>query len=185
MLASLPRQIILENEQLLLRPLQFADFPALLPLTQDPSLWTYFTHDLSTLAELETWAAGHYSGDRLQFVVMDKQSGELLGSTGFGNYFPRDQRIEIGWTWLGKTFQGTGINTQMKSLMLNYAFDALGMLRVEFKTDVLNLPARQALLRLGATEEGILRSHTLMTHGRRRDTIYYSFLRGEWPTGGR
>ncbi len=67
----------------------------------------------------------------------------------------------------------------MKALMLNYAFKELGMLRVEFKTDVLNLPARKALLRLGATEEGVLRSHTLMTHGRRRDTIYYSFLKGE------
>jgi RimJ/RimL family protein N-acetyltransferase len=181
MLANLPRRIILENEQLLLRPLQVADFPALLELTKDASLWTYFTHDLSTLAGLETWAAGHFSGDRLQLVVINKQSGELLGSTGFGNYFPRDQRIEIGWTWLGKAFQGTGINAQMKSLMLQYAFEELEMLRVEFKTDVLNLPARQALLRLGATEEGILRSHTLMTKGRRRDTIYYSFLRGEWP----
>ena len=180
----LSRDIILENEQLLLRPLQVADFPSLLELTKDASLWTYFTHDLSTLAGLETWAAGHFSGDRLQLVVIDKRSGELLGSTGFGNYFPRDQRIEIGWTWLGKAFQGTGINTQMKSLMLQYAFEELEMLRVEFKTDVLNLPARQALLRLGATEEGVLRSHTLMTQGRRRDTIYYSFLRGEWPAGG-
>jgi len=185
MLASPPRRIVLENEHILLRPLQAADFPALLEFTQDASLWTYFTHDLSTLAGLETWAAGHFSGDRLQFVVIDKQSGKLLGSTGFGNYFPRDQRIEIGWTWLGKAFQGTGINAQMKSLMLQYAFEELGMLRVEFKTDVLNLPARQALLRLGATEEGILRSHTLMTLGRRRDTIYYSFLRGEWHAGGR
>jgi RimJ/RimL family protein N-acetyltransferase len=177
----LAKDLVLENDQLLLRPLQVADFPALLPLTQDPSLWTYFTHDLSTLAGLEAWAAGHFSGERLQFVVIDKQSGKIHGSTGFGNYFPRDQRIEIGWTWLGKAFQGTGINAQMKSLMLNYAFDALGILRVEFKTDVLNLPARQALLRLGATEEGVLRSHTLMTNDRRRDTIYYSFLRGEWP----
>jgi RimJ/RimL family protein N-acetyltransferase len=185
MLDSPPRRIVLENDYLLLRPLQVADFPALLELTQDASLWTYFTHDLSTLAGLETWAAGHFSGDRLQFVVIEKQSGKLLGSTGFGNNFPRDQRIEIGWTWLGKAFQGTGINAQMKSMMLKHAFDDLGMLRVEFKTDVLNLPARQALLRLGATEEGVLRSHTLMTHGRRRDTIYYSFLRGEWPTGGR
>jgi RimJ/RimL family protein N-acetyltransferase len=185
MLASPPRRIVLENDHILLRPLQAEDLPALLPLTQEPSLWTYFTHDLSTLAGLETWAAGHFSGDRLQFVVTDKRSGKVLGSTGFGNYIPRDQRIEIGWTWLGKAFQGTGINAQMKSLMLNYAFDALGMLRVEFKTDVLNLPARQALLRLGATEEGILRSHTLMTQGRRRDTIYYSFLRGEWPAGDR
>jgi RimJ/RimL family protein N-acetyltransferase len=117
--------------------------------------------------------------------VIDKRSGKLLGSTGFGNYFPRDQRIEIGWTWLGKAFQGIGINAQMKSLMLQYAFEELEMLRVEFKTDVLNLPARQALLRLGAAEEGVLRSHTLMTQGRRRDTIYYSFLKGEWPAGGR
>lgn len=180
----LAKDLVLENEQLLLRPLQVEDLPALLPLTQDSSLWTYFTHDLSTLAGLETWAAGHFSGDRLQFVVIDKRSGKLLGSTSFGNYFPRDQRIEIGWTWLGKAFQGTGINAQMKSLMLQYAFEELGMLRVEFKTDVLNLSARQALLHLGATEEGVLRSHTLMTKGRRRDTIYYSFLRGEWPAGG-
>jgi RimJ/RimL family protein N-acetyltransferase len=181
MLASPPRRIILENDHILLRPLQVADFTTLLELTQDASLWTYFTHDLSTLAGLETWAAGHFSGDRLQFVVIDKATQQVLGSTGFGNYFPRDQRIEIGWTWLGKAFQGTGINAQMKSLMLQYAFEEMEMLRVEFKTDVLNLPARHALLRLGATEEGILRSHTLMTQGRRRDTIYYSFLRGEWP----
>jgi len=181
----LPTNLKLESERILLRPLQQEDLPALLKMTQDPVLWTYFTHDLSTLAGLETWAAGHFSGERLQFVVIDKQSRKVLGSTGFGNYFRRDQRIEIGWTWLGKAFQGTGINAQMKSLMLQYAFGELGMLRVEFKTDVLNLPARQALLRLGATEEGILRSHTLMTKSRRRDTIYYSFLKGEWPAGGR
>jgi len=177
----LARDLALESNQILLRPLQAADFPALLPLTQDPSLWTYFTHDLSTLAGLETWAAGHFSEERLQFIVIDKASQQVLGSTGFGNYSPRDQRIEIGWTWLGKAFQGTGINAQMKFLMLHYAFEELEMLRVEFKTDVLNLPARHALLRLGATEEGVLRSHTVMTKGRRRDTIYYSFLRGEWP----
>jgi RimJ/RimL family protein N-acetyltransferase len=180
----LVRDLILESERILLRPLQLEDFTTLLELTQDTSLWTYFTHDLSTLAGLEAWAAGHFSEDRLQFVVIDKQSEQVLGSTGFGNYFPRDQRIEIGWTWLGKAFQGTGINAQMKSLMLQYAFEELGMIRVEFKTDVLNLPARHALLRLGATEEGILRSHMLMTQGRRRDTIYYSFLKGEWPAGG-
>jgi len=181
----LPTDLKLESDQLLLLPLQMEDFTTLLELTQDASLWTYFTHDLSTLAGLEAWAAGHFSGERLQFVVIDKATQQVLGSTGFGNYFPRDQRIEIGWTWLGRAAQGTGTNREMKALMLNYSFDALGMLRVEFKTDVLNLPARKALLRLGATEEGILRSHTLMTQGRRRDTIYYSFLKGEWPAGGR
>uniref|UniRef100_UPI004047B39F GNAT family N-acetyltransferase n=1 Tax=Algoriphagus sp. TaxID=1872435 RepID=UPI004047B39F len=180
----LPPDLQLESERLLLRPLERENLPTLLELTQDPALWTYFTHDLSTLAGLEAWAAGHFAGDRLQFVVVDKGSQQYLGSTGFGNYFPREQRIEIGWTWLGRAAQGTGTNREMKSLMLAYAFEELGMLRVEFKTDVLNLPARKALLRLGATEEGILRSHTLMTHGRRRDTIYYSFLKGEnWLIG--
>lgn len=181
MLASLPRRIVLQNERILLRPLQREDFSALLELTQDSTLWTYFTHDLSSLEGIEAWAAGHFSEERLQLVVVDQVSRQLLGSTGFGNYFPRDRRIEIGWTWLSRAAQGTGTNREMKSLMLSYAFEELGMLRVEFKTDVLNLPARKALLRLGATEEGILRSHTLMTHGRRRDTIYYSFLKGEWP----
>ena len=175
-----PRDLVLQNDRILLRPLQREDLSPLLELTQDPTLWTYFTYDLSTLAGLEAWAAGHFAEERFQFVVVDQASQQLLGSTGFGNYFPRDQRIEIGWTWLGRAAQGTGTNREMKSLMLHYAFKELGMLRVEFKTDVLNLPARQALLQLGATEEGILRSHTLMTHGRRRDTIYYSFLRGEW-----
>ena len=179
----LAKDLVLQSERIKLRPLEREDLPVLLELTQDPALWTYFTHDLSTLAGLEAWAAGHFAVDRFQFVVVDQGSQQLLGSTGFGNYFPRDQRIEIGWTWLGRAAQGTGINQEMKSLMLNYAFKELGMLRVEFKTDVLNLPARKALLRLGATEEGILRSHTLMTQGRRRDTIYYSFLKGEeWLT---
>ena len=175
----LARDLVLQNDRISLRPLQQEDIPVLLEMTQDPTLWTYFTHDLSTLAGLEAWTAGHFAGDRFQFVVVDQGSQQLLGSTGFGNYFPRDQRIEIGWTWLGKAAQGTGTNREMKSLMLAYAFEELDMLRVEFKTDVLNLPARKALLRLGATEEGILRSHTMMTHGRRRDTIYYSFLKGE------
>ena len=175
-----PRDLVLQNDRILLRPLQREDLSPLLELTQDPTLWTYFTYDLSTLAGLEAWAAGHFAEERFQFVVVDQASQQLLGSTGFGNYFPRDQRIEIGWTWLGRAAQGKGTNREMKSLMLHYAFKELGMLRVEFKTDVLNLPARQALLQLGATEEGILRSHTLMTHGRRRDTIYYSFLKGEW-----
>ena len=174
----LNKDLILESDQILLRPLDWGDLPTLLELTQDPAQWTYFTHDLSTLAGLEAWAEGHFSEERLQFIVIDKASQQVLGSTGFGNYSPRDQRIEIGWTWLGKAFQGMGINAQMKFLMLHYAVEELGMLRVEFKTDVLNLPARHALLRLGATEEGVLRSHTLMTKGRRRDTIYYSFFEG-------
>jgi RimJ/RimL family protein N-acetyltransferase len=178
----LDRNLILENERVLLRPLSRQDFPLLQGLTDDSQQWTYFTHDLSIADQFEQWAEGHFREERLQFVILEKSSGKLSGSTAFGNFSPRDLRIEIGWTWLGKDFQGTGINLSMKKLMLDYCFQELKLKRVEIKTDVLNLPARKALLKLGAVEEGVLRSHTLMTHGRRRDTIYYSFLESEWSS---
>lgn len=174
------RSLILENEQVLLRPMSRQDFSLLQPLASDPEMWIYFTHDLSIPEEFEAWAMPHFSGERLQFTVIDKKTNQPAGATAFGNFSARDQRLEIGWTWLGKAFHGTGINQAMKKLMLDYCFSELKLKRVEIKTDVLNLPARKALLKFGAVEEGILRSHTLMTHGRRRDTIYYSVLEGEW-----
>lgn len=177
---SLDFNLILENSKVLLRPITRQDFSFLKPLAADPTLWVYFTQDLSCEDEFEEWAKPAFLGERLQFTVIDKQSNKIAGSTAFGNYSPRDQRIEIGWTWIGREFQGSGINLQMKMLMMEYAFETLGMKRVEIKTDVLNQPARKALLKMGITEEGILRSHTLMTKGRRRDTIYYSVLSDEW-----
>ena len=174
------RTLILENETIRLIPMSRDHFPLLQLLSLDPGMWIYFTHDLSKTEEFEQWASGHFSEERLQFTVIEKASGRLAGATAFGNFSARDYRIEIGWTWLGKEFQGIGINPAMKKLMLDYCFDILNLKRVEIKTDVLNIPARRALQKLGAIEEGILRSHTLMTHGRRRDTIYYSFLENEW-----
>jgi RimJ/RimL family protein N-acetyltransferase len=177
------RNLILENEKVLLRPMTRQDFPLLQDLTSDPAMWIYFTHDLSSLAEFESWASPHFAGERLQFTIIDKEKERIAGATAFGSFSPRDHRLEIGWTWLGKSFQGTGINQAMKKLMLDYCFSTLKLKRVELKTDVLNLPTRKAILKFGAVEEGILRSHTLMTHGRRRDTIYYSVLADEWKNG--
>lgn len=174
------RTLVLENEKVLLRPMTRQDFPFLQSLSSDPGMWIYFTHDLSIPEEFEKWAEPHFVEERLQFVVAEKATGKIAGATAFGNYSARDQRIEIGWTWLGRPFHGTGINQSMKKLMLDYCFGKLKLKRVEIKTDVLNMPARMALLKFGALEEGVLRSHTLMTHGRRRDTIYYSVLDGEW-----
>lgn len=179
-MTDFPKDLILENETILLRPLTEQDFSLLWPLTQEPELWEYFTHDLSKFEAFKPWASDHFEGKRLQFVILDKKTNQVAGSSGFGNYSQRDQRVEIGWTWIGKEFHGTGLNPSVKKLMLAYAFDSLNLKRVEFKTDVLNLPARKALIKLGAMEEGILRSHTLLHHGRRRDTIYYSFLIEDW-----
>ena len=105
----------------------------------------------------------------------------IVGSTRFGNYDPLNRRIEIGWTWLAGAWQRTATNTEAKYLMLTHAFERLGCVRVELKTDVLNLPSRKAMTRIGAKEEGILRKHTLMWTGRYRDTVFYSILDAEWP----
>lgn len=174
------RNLILENEKVLLRPMVLQDFTLLQALSADPKMWIYFTHDLSIPEEFEKWATPHFTEERLQFTVIEKSTGNLAGATAFGNYSVRDKRVEIGWTWLGEAYQGSGINQSMKKLMLDYCFGVLKLKRVEIKTDVLNMPARHALLKFGAVEEGVLRSHTLMTNGRRRDTIYYSLIEGEW-----
>lgn len=177
---SLDPNLILQNETVLLRPITQQDIPLLKSLANDPSLWVYFTHDLSNDEGFEAWVKPAFDGIRLQFAILEKSQNRLVGSTALGNYVPRDQRIEIGWTWLGREFHGSGINFEMKSLLFSYAFDILKMKRVEIKTDVLNIPARKALHKMGIVQEGILRSHTLMTNGRRRDTIYYSLLESEW-----
>ena len=175
---------ILETDDLLLRPMIADDYFPFATLTPDPSLWEFFTVDLSVRSELLAWVTSSIdetkNNTRLAFTIIDKTTRSIAGSTSFGNISYRDKRVEIGWTWLGRTFQGRGINDKVKHLMLGYVFGQLFFERVEMKTDVLNIPARKALQRIGATQEGILRSHTLLANGRRRDTIYYSILREEW-----
>jgi RimJ/RimL family protein N-acetyltransferase len=173
-------EIRLENELVLLRPIQENDISELLVLTSEPEMWRFYTHDLSSLEGIMVWAKPAFDRERLQFVIIEKSTNQKVGATAFGNISKRDSRLEIGWTWLGKEFQGTGINNQVKKLMLTYCFEVLDLERVEFKTDVLNTQARKSLNNIGAIEEGVLRSHTLMTKDRRRDTIYYSILKSEW-----
>jgi RimJ/RimL family protein N-acetyltransferase len=170
----------LENESVILRPLEEADLPPLLVLSSNPEMWRFFTHDLSTLEGISEWARPAFEKQRLQFAIIEKNSGDIIGSTAFGNISERDSRLEIGWTWLGVGYQGTGLNAIVKKLLLTFCFENIGLARVEFKTDVLNVQARKALKNIGAIEEGVLRSHTLMTRERRRDTIYYSILKQEW-----
>jgi RimJ/RimL family protein N-acetyltransferase len=176
--------IILQTDEVLLRPMIPADYFSFEKLTDDESMWIYFTKDLSVKKELMEWIETANNDiknkSRLAFTIIEKSTGNPIGSTSLGNISYTDKRIEIGWTWIARVYQGKGINNQIKYLMLKYIFESLGFERAEVKTDILNMPARKALQRIGATEEGVLRSHTMMTHGRRRDTIYYSVLRAEW-----
>ena len=121
------------------------------------------------------------SGVGLAFEVVEKQANRVAGSTRFMRADVRNKRIEIGFTFLGKTWQRTHINTEAKLLMFSHAFEKMGLNRVEFRADYLNGASRRALLRLGAKEEGILRNHMVMPNGRVRDSVVYSVIRNEWP----
>jgi RimJ/RimL family protein N-acetyltransferase len=127
---------------------------------------------LEALTELERGSALPYA---------TQADGQVVGSTRFGNISRKDRRYEIGWTWLAPRWQRTFVNTETKWLMLNHAFEVLNALRVELKTDALNLQSRNAILRLGATEEGTFRKHLITATGRVRDTVYFSIVADEWP----
>ncbi len=175
----------LETDKVLLRPLQHLDISFFARITNEPSLWKYFTFLLNNPVELQHWVETaikeREEGKRIPFAIVEKATGEVCGSTSLGSISYYDKRIEIGWSWLGKHFQGTGINFHAKFCMLSYAFDVLNWERVEIKTDNLNERAKQGLRKIGAKEEGVLRSHMQMPLNRRRDSIYFSILKDEWP----
>jgi RimJ/RimL family protein N-acetyltransferase len=178
-------EMTLENEIVRLRRLSAGDRSEYAKIAFDPKIWEYFVsaiydeNDLDMF--LEQAACDLAAGTRVVFSIIEKSSGHLAGSTAFGNMVARERRLEIGWSWLGQDYQGTRINRSAKLLLLDYAFHVLACERVEFKTDVLNVRARRALKGIGATEEGTLRSFNYMPGGRRRDAVYYSILKSEWP----
>jgi RimJ/RimL family protein N-acetyltransferase len=179
-----PSGLQLESNRVIMRNLQPADADALWAISQEPSLWTWFTRELHYRDQLEAWMTEAFAMQRQQtrfpFAVIDRITGRIAGSTSFGNISFADKRVEIGWTWFGNDFRGIGINTHCKFLMLDYAFGTIGCERVEIKTDALNERSRAAIRKLGMKEEGILRSHMSMPYGRRRDSVYYSMLPAEW-----
>lgn len=176
--------LLLETDKISLRLLKKEDFSALQIITGNTDEWEFFTANLADEKEFKQWldeALEQYrAGLRFPFVILHKATDKIIGCSSYGNISLKDLRLEIGWTWLGKTFQGKGYNFHIKYLMLRHAFETLGFERVEFKTDVLNRASRRALTKIGAMEDGILRSHTLMQNNRRRDTIFYSILKKEW-----
>ena len=178
--------LTLETNKVLLRPIDEDDFDALLKLAQDEEMWTYFTLNLADKNQLQKWMEAAFAernaGTRRPFTIVDKEMGQIAGSSSMGNISYADLRLEIGWSWLGKEFRGTDINRHAKYVMMRYAFDELAFERVEFKTDVLNERAKQGLRKVGGKEEGVLRSHMTMWNNRRRDSIYFGVLKDEWPS---
>ena len=177
----------ISSKKVLLRPMNLNDFDKMKDLTKDSEMWHYFTADLSNELTLKNWIEAAVSELKeqksLPFTIIDLTTNEIVGTTRIGNISKINNRVEIGWTWISKKYQGTGINGHVKKLLFEYLFVETNTLRIEFKTDVLNIPARKSMEKVGLVKEGILRSHTLMTNNRRRDTLYYSILKNEWLNG--
>lgn len=175
----------LENDDVLLRPIEPGDHASLHAIAMDEAIWRHFVTAVRTDADFDAlfdaMCEDHAAGRRAVFHITDKRSGRTAGSMSFGNMSERDARIEIGWSWLGREFRGRDVNRPAKLLLLEHAFERLGAERVEFKTDERNEQARRGLRNIGATEEGILRSYNVMPGGRRRDAVFFSILRSEWP----
>lgn len=179
--------IILENQRVRIRPITISDAELLEPVVlASPNLTPYSPtpiHNLEDLIQnIEASLLGKQNGNHYPFIIFDKHTNQYAGCTSFGNISNKDRRLEIGWTWLGNVFQRTGLNRHCKFLLLSYAFEELEFERVELKTDARNHKSRTAIEAIGAKYEGALRSHTLMSDGYRRDTVYYSILKEEWPT---
>ena len=175
----------LENEHVLLRPVRPDDRESLRAIAMHPQIWRYFVVRIETDADFDGFfdagLADQEAGRRVVYHITDKHVDRVAGSMSFCNLAEQDGRLEIGWSWLGRDFQGRGVNRWAKFAMLEHAFERMGAERVEFKTDRLNVQARRGLRNIGATEEGTLRSFNPMPDGRRRDAVYFSVLRPEWP----
>lgn len=177
--------VTLDGQQVRLEPLALAHHAALCEVGLDPELWRWTTSSAQTpeamLDYVRTALRWQEEGTALPFVTVDRSTGRPVGSTRFANADRVHRRVEIGWTWIARPWQRTPVNTEAKYLMLRHAFEHLGCVRVEFKTDALNTRSRAALLRIGAVEEGTLRSHMITASGRVRDSVYFSVIEGEWP----
>lgn len=175
---------IIHSRRVILRPMKVDDFEKMKSLTTDSKMWYYFTSDLSDETILKQWIETAISDLKahkaLPLTIVDPENDNIIGTTRIGNISEKNRRVEIGWTWIAKEYQGTGINGHVKKLLFEYLFNETDTLRIEFKTDVLNIPAKKAMEKVGLVKEGVLRSHTLMTNNRRRDTLYYSILKEEW-----
>jgi N-acetyltransferase len=151
----------------------------------EPELWRWGIAPLLTPDDVRAYVMQALDEERrgvsLPFVIVARRSGEVVGSTRYGNIDAGNRRLEIGWTWVTPAHQRTTVNTEAKLLLLTHAFERLGAQRVEFKTDALNQRSRNAIVRIGAVEEGTFRKHIITASGRVRDTVYYSIIDSEWP----
>ncbi len=179
--------ITLEHHAVRLSPIRREHWLELWEIAKDSldDIFRWIPYSMRSEQDFQHWMdkaiAEQARRESLVFVTAARSSGELAGSTRFMNIDRANRRVEIGSTWITPKWQRTAINTEAKYLMLRHAFETWGCIRVELKTDALNQGSRNAILRIGAKEEGTLRRHLITWTGRVRDTVYFSILDHEWP----
>ncbi len=179
------KELILEDDLVRIEPLEENHFNLLLPTAMEPSLWLYTAAKISSPESFRRYfdIALKERKERRSypFAYYNKQQGRYVGSTRYANIDFDNKRLEIGWTWIHPSMQGTGFNKHCKYLLLSHGFETLGLNRIELKTSHLNLKSQRAMRKIGAVEEGTFRKHIINEDGTVRNTVYFSFIDDDWP----
>ena len=178
--------VTLTGRLIRLEPLSEAHVPDLARVGLDERIWQYMLYGaIKSEADVRSWVLDilrrQAKGSDLPFAVIERASGRAIGATRYLDIRREHRGLEIGGTWYGTAYQRTGVNTEAKYLLLRHAFETLGCLRVQFKTDLRNERSQRAIERLGAVKEGVLRNHLLLPDGYVRHSVMYSILPAEWP----
>ncbi|MEO6670622.1 MAG: GNAT family protein [Ferruginibacter sp.] len=177
---------VLENERARLEPLTEKHYTDLLPIAMEREIWEFTSADVKNETDFRRYfdTALTERKNRLSypFAIYDKQAGRYAGCSRYANISFPDKRLEIGWTWYAPSLQRSGINKACKFLLLSFGFEQLELNRIELKTSLLNVKSQGAMLKIGAMKEGILRRHSISEKGLVRDTVYFSFIKEEWPS---
>jgi RimJ/RimL family protein N-acetyltransferase len=181
-----PQPVLLAGRQVRLEPLALRHAEGLLAASRDPGIWTYLlVPQFANVGEVKKWIeealAGQRAGAEVAFATVQQSDARVVGSTRYLDIRRPHRAMEIGWTWIDPQFQRTAVNTEAKLLMLRHAFEVLGALRLQLKTDERNARSRAAITRLGCSFEGILRNYQTYSHGFVRNTAMFSLTAAEWP----
>src|SRR6185436_14156485 len=180
------KPVVLQGQHVRLEPMTEGHVPGLTAIGAGQTFWDFMLYgNINTMEDMTSWVkdilARAEKGTDLPFVVIQLESGRVAGATRYMNIMPDDRGLEIGGTWYGPEFQRTVVNTECKYLLLSHAFETLGCIRVQLKTDLRNERSQTAIERIGAVKEGVLRNHMILPDGRYRHSVFYSILDTEWP----
>ncbi|MBB1624742.1 GNAT family N-acetyltransferase [Achromobacter sp. UMC71] len=178
--------VTLEGAIVRLEPLALHHADALAAVGLDPELWRLQPEPVESAGDMRRYVeralAGQAAGTCLPFVIVRRSDGQVIGTTRYMDIALPHRRLEIGATWLSPASQRSGANTEAKMLLLQHAFETIGIMRVVFKTEASNTRSRQAILRIGGVEEGVFRKHLIAQSGRTRDMVYFAILDEDWPS---